>query len=253
MRSTELHLLPRAITRSRAVFVLGLWMLVGLAQADIDVKVPDAKAAVRVVMRPQTPKLESIAGKRVAITVKENPALTAIVVKSLADRGIQVVDGGENADLKVSVIGRFSFAKPFAPEVGGMLRDLPIVSSNAKPDDSLKFEAMPGRQIVLGWLVTRAISITEVVTYLSQQTGVAGWFNKMLTGDPRGVCLTETCELVKTQVVLYVTVETNGETTSWTTMAAAMEKKMVLDQVLGKAMEEGLRPLAETVEGNGKT
>ncbi|MBI4741175.1 MAG: hypothetical protein HY777_06420 [Betaproteobacteria bacterium] len=86
--------------------------------------------------------------------------------------------------------------------------------------------------------VMSVVSVTDVLTWVSQQTGVAGGFNKMLTGDPRGWCLHKDCDKYRS----FVAIGASGAA-SWYVTSEVKDKKVVLDLVLAEAINQVLSPL----------
>lgn len=201
-------------------------------------------ATIKRVTRPQTPRVTIERSDMVDVAVKDNSGLESIIRDSLRNHGMQISEGNATqSTVRVSILGGFYFGKPGAKTETGMLRDIPIHVNRELPEESLVTEGLKGRQLVLDTLVMRSISVSELLIYLSERSGIAGWFNKALTGDPRGVCLTSNCEDVETVVTLYVTVTRDGDSVSWTAMAGAKAKTIVLDQVLAAALDTALSPV----------
>lgn len=87
--------------------------------------------------------------------------------------------------------------------------------------------------------LTSAISVTDMVRWLGQKTGVAGRFNELLTGDPRGFCLADSCNKYTSTVIMNV----KGESGHWWIQEKAQESTIVLDIVVADVIENMLKPL----------
>ncbi len=92
-----------------------------------------------------------------------------------------------------------------------------------------------------------------MVRWLGQKTGVAGRFNEMLTGDPRGFCLAESCSKYTSTVIMNV----KGNSGHWWVQEKAQDSKVVLDLVVADAVENMLKPFYDirpqaSTEAGGK-
>jgi hypothetical protein len=83
------------------------------------------------------------------------------------------------------------------------------------------------------------LSVTDMVRWIGQKTGIAGRFNELLTGDPRGFCFGDACSKYTSTVVMNVT----GDSGHWWVMEKAQDSKVVLDLVIADSVENTLQPL----------
>ena len=83
-----------------------------------------------------------------------------------------------------------------------------------------------------------SVTLTGVLDWISDVTGLRGSFNKALTGDPRGICMHRDCDKYRQTVGIGTT----GSAT-WIATALAMDEKVVLDKLIERTLEKALEPL----------
>ena len=91
---------------------------------------------------------------------------------------------------------------------------------------------------------TGSLSVTDMVRWIGQKTGVAGHFNEMITGDPRGFCWAESCSKFTSLVILSV----NGSGGHWWIQEIAQDAKVVLDLVIADSIETAIKPLTDLID-----
>ena len=96
-------------------------------------------------------------------------------------------------------------------------------------------------QIATVTTFTGFLSVTDLGVWLSQKMGIAGRFNEMLTGDPRGFCWHESCNKYTSSAVLRV----KGDDSYWWLQEAAKDERIVLDLVVEDMGANGQKPLLE--------
>lgn len=191
------------------------------------------------------PKAE-VAEKRVYIAFEGSPKMTRVLQEKLKAKGFAVVDKPEDADAKFRVGGMFTISGAGKEDVRGKLGDLleSAVGTDQPSNPDYRHQNVDLLQIGVSAAYTgiaSVLSVTDMVRWIGQKTGIAGRFNEMLTGDPRGICFGEACSKYTSTVVMNVT----GDSGHWWVMEKAQDSKLVLDLVIADVVESTLEPLYE--------
>ena len=88
---------------------------------------------------------------------------------------------------------------------------------------------------------TRGLAISGMANALGDATGLSGWFNTAVAGDPRGICLSKCEDWSKVNQTVYLSVTLNAQ---------AAGKKEV--RILSKAFSEAVAPDQVIVYGVDK-
>jgi hypothetical protein len=182
--------------------------------------------------------------QRMFVEFKGSPKMTLQMQNDLRARGFNVVEKPEDADAKFTFNGIFSITGAGKEDVRGKLGDLfESAIENVEPQNpDYRHQNVNIRQIGVSAAysgIASAISVTNIVRWISQQTGIAGRFNEMITGDPRGFCYGEQCTKFTTTVNLSVN---GGDDGHWWVRGTAINEKMVLDLVIANALENAMKP-----------
>jgi len=171
--------------------------------------------------------------QRVYLTVPNSQKATKLLQDKLAERGFTVVATPEEATAKFTVAGAFSISKfAMKPKTGELAELLETTDmSDLEPSSS----ANDGS----GRLVAALISPSQLIKWVGIQSGARDWFNKILTGDPRGICTHKDCNNYSSWVVITVT----GDNGNWKSSSQAESNKMVIDVLVADALESALQPL----------
>lgn len=226
--------------KSRAFMAVVLAISASLSQQASGGDLP-AAPVIKVMVMPKEPRPIAISGTTVDV-VMENPVMASIVRDALMVKGARVVTGQDAADMTVAIMGGYALGKGGTEHVQGNLREIPLHRDGQTPEESLKYDSPLGRQMVLEGLITRSLSITELLTYLGQRSGLAGAFNKALTGNPDGICLFGCDDRTRTAAVLRVSVKTTDRTESWIVHVEGRSEAIVLGQVLDAGLDAALKP-----------
>lgn len=91
----------------------------------------------------------------------------------------------------------------------------------------------------------RGLALSGMASVIGESTGLKGSFNKALTGDPRGVCLSRCDDWNKVNQTVYLWISLQaGETKSEIrVLTKALSETVAPDQVLDRAMTDGLEVL----------
>ena len=199
-----------------------------------------------------------LASKRLFVVFDGSPKMTRVLQAKLQARGYSIADKPEDADEQYRFSGLFMLSGAGKEEVKGKLADLlesSVGNSQGKSPD-YGHQNVDLLQIGVSAAYTgiaSAISVTDMVRWLGQKTGVAGRFNEMLTGDPRGFCLAESCSKYTSTVIMNV----KGNSGHWWVQEKAQDSKVVLDLVVADAVENMLKPFYDirpqaSMEAGGK-
>lgn len=191
-----------------------------------------------------SPPRAELIEKRVYIAFDGSPKMTRVLQEKLKARGYSVVDKPEDADAKFRVGGMFTISGAGKEDVRGKLGDLleSAVGADQPSNPDYRHQNVDLLQIGVSAAYTGVasmLSVTDMVRWIGQKTGIAGRFNELLTGDPRGFCFGDACSKYTSTVVINVT----GDSGHWWVMEKAQDSKVVLDLVIADAVENTLQPL----------
>ena len=120
-----------------------------------------------------------------------SPAVTAQLQKELKDTGFKIVDDEDQAVITVRMMGVYVFQRPHAKQMSADMGKVLESSDKALPSES---DVPRQRGIPLGpetfapmpWKVWIA---QDLISEVLVAAGVKNWFNKLVVGDERGLCL----------------------------------------------------------------
>ncbi|WP_126448103.1 hypothetical protein [Sulfuricystis multivorans] len=184
-----------------------------------------------------------IAEKRLYVSFKHSPKMTRILQEKMRAMGFTVAEKLEDADAKFNFDGIFLISGAGKEEVRGRLGELLEsavgVAQPSNPDyHHQNVDLLQIGVSVAATGVASMLSVTDMVRWIGQKTGIAGRFNELLTGDPRGFCYGDQCNKFTSSVILSV----NGDSGHWWIMEKAQDSKVVLDMVISDAIENVLKP-----------
>ena len=207
----------------------------------------DIKVVKRVMREPPT----DFGSKKIHITVSDSEKITRMLVNDIKAKGYTVVDDKSEAEVNMQCFAKFQISGAGKEAVTGYAERLVQVGNEPPTPDKTNYNY---RTTTLGQIAAPIVTfgiipIPDILVWVTQKLGIAGAFNKALTGDPRGICLNENCNKF-TQTVLVTCL---GDV-SWLHQYHAHDEKIVIDQVMQKALS-GLRdqfpPLAKTLSDAG--
>ncbi len=184
------------------------------------------------------PKAE-LAPKKLFVYFDKSDELTAAIRKSLAARGYNIVESEELADVKLKFLGLVRVAGKGLEPVSGNVGEIANLSAMKPGDKAYKEPNIGADHVAISVLttsLTSALSLTDFANWLGQQTGVAAIFNKIITGDPRGICMHENCN--KYQQGASVSIHGDGVFVQAYTLA--INETLVMDKVFAKALIEAI-------------
>lgn len=204
---------------------------------------PDIQPTLKIFRAPS----ESLLGKKLYVEFAGSPLLTSFLRNTLIDRGFQIVESSEAAEAQLRfqgtvTIGLFATNPNSAPlaeiiEKGAL--KVPTKDDATVGNTSIvNVVAMNQMARPFGVSFRNSVTLTGVLDWISDVTGLRGSFNKALTGDPRGICMHRDCDKYRQTVGIGTT----GSAT-WIATALAMDEKVVLDKLIERTLEKALEPL----------
>lgn len=145
-------------------------------------------------LRVVTPLPEDIRHLSIYVEFKDSPKLSLIVGQMLKERGYRIVATKEEADVAFKMQGTLDVKGGGKTGFSASMAEL--AESGASKDaggPDYQHQNITGESIAVESIATRTIYLSHVLLWLSQKTGIAGRVNELLTGDPRGICVTD-CE-----------------------------------------------------------
>ncbi len=191
----------------------------------------------------RTPPPADLVEKRIYIVFEGSPRMTEVIRAKLKERGLLVTDSEGDAEATFKLTGVFGIEGAGKERVSGPLGELLEktipVDASGRPD--YQHQSVDLLQIATVTTFTGFLSVTDLTVWLSQKMGIAGRFNEMLTGDPRGFCWHESCRKYTSSAVLGV----KGDDSYWWLQEAAKDERVVLDLVVEDILANGLKPLLD--------
>lgn len=207
---------------------------------------PDDTPLVRVTMSGQkgVPTNEVI-GKRIYVFSDGDTHFADVMRSNLKQRGYAIAENEGDADIKLKAFGMFRIAGKGMSPVNGKLGEISGTQVGAPSTVDYTKSTVKADHVAVSAIATgiSAVSITDLGIWLSQQTGVSGFFNKMLTGDPRGFCMHENCSKFEQRVVVALV----GDGISVQSLAVVHHEKLMMDKVADKAVLEVINSFPESV------
>lgn len=206
-----------------------------------------ANTDIKVVKRVMREPPADFRSKKIYLTVSDSEKITRMLIDDIRDKGYTVVDDKLAAEVKMQCFAKFTISGNGKEAVTGYAEQLVLVGNELPIPDTTDYTHQSTNlgQIAAPIVTLGIIPIPDILVWVTQKLGIAGAFNKALTGDPRGICLNENCNKFA-QVVLITCL---GDV-SWLLQYQAHNEKIVIDQVMQNALS-GLRdqfpPLVKTL------
>ena len=184
----------------------------------------------------------SVGNIKVFIYFEGSSKATMILQEKLLAQGVMLAESEADADLKFKMSGVFMLSGAGKEPVNGSLGDLleKSIDLSAAENPDYKNASVSLAQIAATSGLGGAISLSDMVLWLSQKVGVAGWINKQLSGDVRGFCWHESCNKFTHTVIVRV----NGSGYGWWIQETATDEKIVLDLLIEDIIETAMTPLS---------
>lgn len=193
---------------------------------------------LREVINKSLPPAET-AHQRIFISFEGSPKMTRILQEKLRAKGFAVVDDSSSADAQFRFNGTYIISTLAKQDIVGPLGE--VLERTVRLDDQAAdphYQTVDLLQIGAVGAYRGAISVPDLLLWISQKTGIAGRFNEMLTGDPRGWCLNEKCNQTRS----YVEMRVYGDGAFWRVKAQAWHEKLMLDILIADVLENVLAP-----------
>jgi len=192
----------------------------------------------REVITKSLPPIET-ANRRIFVSFNGSPKMTRILQEELRAKGFAVVDDPSSAEARFRFNGTYIISALAKGDIVGPLGEVleRTVQLDDKASDS-HYQTVDLLQIGAAGTYRGAISVPDLLLWISQKTGIAGRFNEMLTGDARGWCLNEKCK----QIQSYVEMRVYGDGVFWRVKAQAWHEKLLLDVLIADVLENALAP-----------
>lgn len=192
----------------------------------------------REVITKSLPPTET-ANRRIFVSFDGSPKMTRILQEKLRAKGFAIVDTPSSADARFRFNGTYIISALAKQDIVGPLGE--VLERTIQLDDKATdphYQTVDLLQIGAVGTYRGAISVPDLLLWISQKTGIAGRFNEMLTGDSRGWCLNEKCK----QVQSYVEMRVYGDGVFWRVKAQAWHEKLLLDALIADVLENALAP-----------
>lgn len=218
-----------------AALLLGSLPILGWCSDSPSSELPQIQ---REVISKNLPPAET-AHQRIFVSFEGSPKMTRILQEKLRAKGFAVADDAASADARFKFNGTYIISALAKQDIVGPLGEVleRTVQLDNKAADP-RYQTVDLLQIGTLGAYRGAISVPDLLLWISQKTGIAGGFNEMLTGDPRGWCLNEKCKQVKS----YVEMRVYGDDVFWRVKAQAWHEKLLLDVLIADVLEDTLAP-----------
>lgn len=204
---------------------------------------PEIKTSMKINREPP----EDLASKRLYVEFANSPRLTSMFREKLGSRGFNMATSADDSDVQIRFNGAVAIGL-FATK----LKSLPLAEAVEKItiQPAGKDEAEVGNSSLVGVVAMDAaakqltpsirgtLTATNLMEWIGDVTGLRGAFNKAITGDPRGFCMSEHCNKYQQNVVVGAT---GGA--SWLITLSTLNEEIVLDRLIDESLERVLEPL----------
>ena len=204
---------------------------------------PDIQPTLKIFRAPS----DSLLSKKLYVEFTDSPLLTSFIRKTLIERGYQIVDSTETAEAQLRFQGTVNIGlfatNPSSAALAEIIEkgafNVPTKENATVGNTSIvDVAAMNQMARPFGAAFRNSVTLTGVLDWISDVTGLRGSFNKALTGDPRGICMHKDCDKYRQTVGIGAT----GSAT-WLATSLAMDEKVVLDKLIERTLERALDPL----------
>lgn len=204
---------------------------------------PKIKTSMKVLREPP----EDLASKRLYVEFADSPRLSNTFREILGRRGFTMATSAEDSDVQIRFIGYVAIGL-FATTPKKLTLAEAIEKSAIAPAG--KDEAEVNRSSLVDVVAMDAVakqltpsfrgtlSATNLMEWIGDVTGLRGAFNKAITGDPRGFCMSEHCSKYQQNVV----VGASGGA-SWLITMTTLSEEIVLDRLIDESLNRALEPL----------
>lgn len=227
-----------------AICVLHVGLLCNAANAEeTDKPAPQIKTSIKINREPP----EDLESKRLYVEFSGSPRLSEMFREKLSSRGFKIATAKDDSDVQIRfngavAIGLFATKPKSLPlaEAVEKLAIQPTGKDDAEVGNSslVGVVAMDAAAKQLAPSLRGTLTATNLMEWIGDFTGLRGAFNKAITGDPRGFCMSEHCNKYQQNVVVGAT---GGA--SWLITLSTLNEEIVLDRLIDESLERVLEPL----------
>ncbi|MCG3166217.1 MAG: hypothetical protein DPW12_13035 [Rhodocyclaceae bacterium] len=205
---------------------------------------PEAQPTLKIYRQPS----ENLLGKRLYVEFKDSPVLTSFLRRTLGERGYQLAESAEASEAQLRFMGNVSiglFATNPSSATLAEVIEKGALKINSKEDAAVGTTTVVDVAIMnqmarpFGTSFRNSMTLTGVLDWIAEASGLRGAFNKALTGDPRGICMHRDCDKYRQRVVISAL----GSAT-WLATYEILDEKIVLDRLIEQTLERALEPLS---------
>lgn len=186
---------------------------------------------------------------KIYIQFRDSQKLTSLITEMMRQYGYSLVESKEDADIYISLLGRFELVGGAREGFSATYAEL--AEAEQKPGvggTNYTHQTINAGQIAVATAATRYLSLTDIGLWLTQKTGIAGRVNETLTGDPRGICLSN-CEnwkrLRHIAMVSVYSLKIEGKPFirgAWTIDYDAYHDALMVEDVMSMTILKALEP-----------
>jgi uncharacterized lipoprotein YajG len=197
-------------------------------------------------------ELSVVRDKSISVSFRDSPSMDESVGAYLTGKGYRVAPK-DNAQVAISIFGLYNARGGGIQEVKVQIGKIMEQIATVQKQDALVTQSAQGallsthlymRAMQTG-LLNNAVGVGNIVDTIGRATGIAGAFNKALTGDPRGICGSK-CEdwhKVKQEASLTVKVKDGELERSRKISKFAFDEQLVPDQLIAALIDDVLKEL----------
>lgn len=227
--------------------------------AGLEVRTPSGDKGAKETAKPRPAVQVTVGGQKASVT--EGPvwfewtgseAMTRLGGHAVRQSGLQAAGSGAEAPVKVTVSGELTLMGGPKFYRGARAPLAAVFERAVKLDGSRSFDELDAKRLTLDAAVAagiaqssvsmalKGLAVGDVVLSMLESTGIGGWFNTKLVGDPRGICLSrcETWNFVKQTAYVRVQIQQGSQPAQEVRiMATANGETLVIDEVVQRAVD----------------
>ena len=191
----------------------------------------------------------SIPERSIYLFFDNSPKATHQLASVLAKNGYVVHDKVELSDAAFKVSGTFRVygkaRQGLSGDVGDVLEEALSVDAASLGEGNLRSRRtyLPDAAMLhqLDPVYAKGVLSEEVGSIVGDATGLKGWFNETLVGDPRGICFKKGCNEYVSEVTIRVEDLNGGR--AWAVVGERRNANdIMLEAVIERTIEFALKP-----------
>ena len=193
---------------------------------------------------------ENVAIEPIYVEFKGSPVLTNRIRLYLLQLGYQLSESPQTGKAKFFFDGVYQLHVIQRKPITGPLSEFVENSAkySAKANSSATSTTTPLPIIAGASILSGVVDAAGVAQWLGEKTGIAGAFNKAITGDERGLCIGKICNQYFSTITLFVDGGDNGK---WHVRDTVVSEKEMLASLLSETLIEVLIPFRNSHQRNG--